>query len=617
LEKVRQRKVNLAPGGDTALSNLTATSKRREIAKRLERMARELGNDPLEIGEVKTDENFAAVIVRKVGGFDPGRLRVFAVALVKKQSGEWSAAPLPASFENSGAGYAPGSRQRLEQLENWMLREQVENLESLREQSASQMRQKIEVNLPTARLRSYSAGEVGEQFLAACGRRDLPAVLGFLGGLAAKLPDDWSQRLKAADHALAAGRDVTRPWRLLLSRDVAKVLVHHEEEQDRGLLSYACLDPQGAGHGTPRIEVVHFDLSKTDGGLWQINPDAEFLELGDGDPEVATESELDQDLVDAFPSKWSAAHPPSSHPTAEQAYQSLTAALHSGDLAALLKISKLDGSPQRAVKACTQAAATWWENHASASIRYALPLALKADETTAIALYQFFSARDPEQLDLKSFHFEKSASGWSWAPQPDAALTQEQQDWLAAETHRWPSQWQAKLLETVPECPKGGESPAPADQAARACVESWLAAAKQGNVKLALPWFTRLGELQSASIAFQNLGYEINGARLWEGEPAIVGVYRGKTWTAVGVKIAQKDGKLLFPLYPLIETASGPRIMAEISLILPENRTRKFLNNQALERLGKHATEASANDLRELLDTFNAQISQKAAPADP
>jgi hypothetical protein len=268
LEKVRQRKVNLAPGGDTALSNLTATSKRREIAKRLERMARELGNDPLEIGEVKTDENFAAVIVRKVGGFDPGRLRVFAVALVKKQSGEWSAAPLPASFENSGAGYAPGSRQRLEQLENWMLREQVENLESLREQSASQMRQKIEVNLPTARLRSYSAGEVGEQFLAACGRRDLPAVLGFLGGLAAKLPDDWSQRLKAADHALAAGRDVTRPWRLLLSRDVAKVLVHHEEEQDRGLLSYACLDPQGAGHGTPRIEVVHFDLSKTDGGQW-------------------------------------------------------------------------------------------------------------------------------------------------------------------------------------------------------------------------------------------------------------------------------------------------------------------------------------------------------------
>ena len=82
LEKVRLRKLNLEPGGDTALSPQTADSKKRKIAKSLERLARDLGSDPLEVGAVKLDEDFAAVLVRKVGGFDPHRLQVFPVALV-------------------------------------------------------------------------------------------------------------------------------------------------------------------------------------------------------------------------------------------------------------------------------------------------------------------------------------------------------------------------------------------------------------------------------------------------------------------------------------------------------------------------------------------------------
>src|SRR5688572_14656666 len=76
LEKVRLRKLNLEPGGDTALSAQTAAGKKKEIARRLERMAKDLGSDPLELGEIKQDENYAAVLVRKTGGFDPNRLQI-------------------------------------------------------------------------------------------------------------------------------------------------------------------------------------------------------------------------------------------------------------------------------------------------------------------------------------------------------------------------------------------------------------------------------------------------------------------------------------------------------------------------------------------------------------
>src|SRR6478735_8880521 len=162
LEKVRLRSLNLEPGGDTALSAQTAVEKKKEIARRLERMAKDLGSDPLEVGEIKQDENFAAVLVRKTGGFDPSRMQIFPVALVKRGA-EWAAAPVPASFENAGAGYAIALRKRLELLENWMLREQVADLENLREQSASRMRQKIEKSLTAKELKSYSATQAGER----------------------------------------------------------------------------------------------------------------------------------------------------------------------------------------------------------------------------------------------------------------------------------------------------------------------------------------------------------------------------------------------------------------------------------------------------------------------
>ena len=65
LEKVRQRNLNLQPGGDTALSAATGEEKRKEIGRRLDRMARDLGSDPLEVGVVKQDEEFAVVDVQR------------------------------------------------------------------------------------------------------------------------------------------------------------------------------------------------------------------------------------------------------------------------------------------------------------------------------------------------------------------------------------------------------------------------------------------------------------------------------------------------------------------------------------------------------------------------
>ncbi|MCX6867465.1 MAG: hypothetical protein NTV46_14845 [Verrucomicrobia bacterium] len=155
LEKVRAKTLDLEPGGDTALAPQTSAQKRREIARRLERVGRDLGRDPLEVGAVNLDDDLAAVLVRKTGGFDSSQWQVVPVALVRRGE-EWLAAPVPASFENSGTGYSAIVRKRLATLEDWMLREQVLDLEKLREQSAERMRRKIAESLPLATLRGFT-----------------------------------------------------------------------------------------------------------------------------------------------------------------------------------------------------------------------------------------------------------------------------------------------------------------------------------------------------------------------------------------------------------------------------------------------------------------------------
>ena len=580
LEKVRLRKLNLEPGGDTALTRQTADGKKRQIARQLERMARDLGSDPLELGSVKQDEEFAAVLVRKAGGFDPASLRVFPVALVRRGT-EWAAAPVPASFENAGTGYVIALRKRLEALENWMLREQVVDLEKLRHQVAERMRGKIETSLPVAEWRAYSAAQVGERFLRACDQKDVPALLGLLGGLSAKLPADWTVRLKSAER-LGTG-EVNHPLGPLAAPTVLQVLAASGSEG----FSIITLDPAGRGRKSPGpvIRTFPFTLSRGDDGGWRVD-----LPVMEADEEPAAED------AGEFTALWALAHPPVAQPDAGQAKSAFLKALGTKTAEAALAISQPGN--------CLAAAQVWWDIHDPAAARHALPLAFQVDDDAAVCLLQFFSTREPEILDARPFYFEKTAAGWWWSPAPGETLRERFQPWVETETKRQSGEWQQALLADSPVLPTL-KSAAPSEAEARRAVESWLDAARAADVPAALACTARLGEAGSAPTLLRNLGYEIAGFRNDGEEPAIVGVHQGKTWSVVVVR-AVRDGGASHPIYPVVRTAVGPRILAEIDLSAAGSRSREFLNKVALDRLEKAGFVAAAEELAELLTACRA-----------
>lgn len=620
LEKVRTKNLNLAPGADTALSPQTSEAKRKEIARRIERMAQDLGDDPLEVGAVKLDGDLAGVLVRKINGFDPNRMQIFPIALVK-YGVEWTAAPVPASFENSGVRHTAALRQRLTALEDWMLREQVLDLAQLRAQSAERMRRKIEEKLPTATLRALNYQQVVERFLSATKTRNLTEIFGLLGGLSAELPPDWPSRIMAAQNAVAADAEVTSPWRLLASNKILRTIVHQEEDDRSALISIVCLDPSGSttNPSRPLLQLVHLDLTKSKDGLWRINLPGHFLQKNESaddeagaEPDDGPDDDLDANLLDAFPAKLSESCPANPKPTVEEARKAVMSAFHEGDLSSIMRLIDLSGNSKTARESCIRAAQLWWILRAPAAVRRAIPLGLQEERQHAAATFQFFSTRNPDRLDLQILYFKKSATGWLWAPIPSPESTQPFGEWVELQTEKWKGQWQDVLLSDCPALDKLPEADPPTEEECRKLVESWLQAVHAGDITAALRFTARLNLPESKDNLLRNQGYELGDARKNKRPPPIVGVYREKNWAAVGTQM-ESDMKPISPLYSIVATPSGPRILPEIDLSASSKRSRDFLNKTSLKRLGKFNPDA-ATQLEKLFATHQSQVIKPEQP---
>lgn len=599
LEKVRAGTINLEPGGDTALTEHASATKREQISRRLKRMVMDLGSDPLEVGAVRLDGDLAAVLVRKSGSYDPSRNQIFPVAVVKR--GEtWAAAPVPASFENTGFRYATAQRERRAALQNWMLREQVLQLAILREQSLIKMRQIIETSLPLSTLRKLGSLQTGEHFLAACEQRKLPEILALLGGHANPLPDDWSRRITAAESAVSS-LETESQWRLLMATDVLRAIVHNEEDDSQALVSVACLDAASsdAQKSGPCIKLVHLELSKSPGGLWRIDLPEIFYDPQSAEIEEDDEVIQDSELLNHFPAKLAKLHPPVPEATAEAAFERLRERLQAHELVDLVRMIRPDSDGESARKNLLTATRLWQSIQDPAGGQHIMPLAQRSEVGKATAIWQFFSPRAPDRLKLVTISIEQSPAGWSWVPNGQEPSSDEELAWIDEQTTHWQENWRTPLFAesiTLEALPDGG---APEEEQARAVVEAWLHAIAKGDLVAALRLTARLKLPDSQTTVLRNLGYEMIGSPKNVEPTAITGTYSGKIWTAVAVSTMQ-DGKAAQPLYPVVSTPSGPRILAEVDLFASQSRSRDFLNKNALARLD--AFPPAADELREMLN---------------
>lgn len=609
LKKVREGEVDLKPGEDTAIQKQTTDAKLETIRKRLELLADELGEGSLELGEIRQDDGFAAVMVRQIGGFDDSGIQVFPVALVL-QGDLWRPAPVLASFENAVSGYSVSLRRRLAALESWMMRERVVELEKLVSRSAERARERIRNSIVGEDLEGDDLEKIMAAFLEACAKRNQAAVLGYLGGLGDPLPENWKQRLNASQAAVSKDAALEYPWRLIVSEDVVRVPVLLERTANDGMVSLACLDPaRAANHGTmEKILLFHFEFEKDRQGRWRIElPDS----LLKDDPELLDENEgLDVDLLDRFPAELRERRPLVTERSAEQALEEVLRGLKSGELSELLGRVDFNGKPKEARIACFEAAADWWSLNEPGTLRSPVRLGFKKEGMLAVAAFQWFSMNQPDHFQQKSLFFKNTGDGWVWTSGVVSPADRESHGilskWLKENEPEWRLSWRKTLLEPsvrldgVPLDRQAG------DPKVEALIKGWLEALEERDLEETLGYTAWLGGGDEIPMkGLRNLSYELSSAG--EQESRLTGIHRSGPWVAAAITHIRED-QTKHSFMPVLLTEDGPRLIPEIDLIAGTDRTRKFLNAASFDRLGDFLQGDELEPLKALFSGFEKSL---------
>ncbi len=611
LEKIRAGELDIEPGGDTALQRNTAPDKQKSIRSRMERLEQDLSGGTFELGSVKTEGDFAAVMVRKAGGFDSTRFQVFPVALVRNGK-EWTPAPVLASFENAVAGYTLPLRNRLEGLESWMMRERVVDLERLIGQASGRMREEIRRNIIGEHLEGEDIGLVVSGFLAACANGNQAAALGYLGGLSDPLPDNWTARMAASAAAVGARSKLEEPWRLAVSPQVFRVVVETDRSAKSGIVSYACLDPaRVGGRGTiSKIELLHFSLERDGSGRWRIELPAALLR---NDAEILAEDDgLDVDLLDRFPGKTREVIPLEVADSLEEAEAETLSALRSGKITELLAHVDLSGREKEGRVAATAAAETWWSVNAPGAHRFPVRLGMKTEGDSAVVAYQWFSGKEADRFRLETFYFRKREDGWVWTPGVVFPADREEHrvlsDWVKSSEPGWRLSWRETLLKPAVRIEKIPSGDAPAEEDVREFASKWMAALEKRDLSAALSLSAWIGDEGGERIpmkALRNLSYDLTsgdtGARI------LGRISTGGSWTAIEIS-DETEGDRKHAFVPVIMTPRGLRVLPEIDIFAGGGRTRDFLNEASFSSLEEVAGKKSVGKLEEIFERFQETL---------
>ena len=591
LAKVRDGKLDLQPGGDTALLEQTTDGKRESIRKRIARLGAELRGGELELGEVREDGGFAAAMIRKSGGFDSAEVQVFPIALVKRGD-KWLAAPVPASFENAVAGYTVPLKGRLAALESWMTRERVTDLERLVSESAERTRALIRNSIVGEDLEGDDLGKIADRFLEACAKGDRAAILGFLGGLSDPLPSDWVDRLNASKAAVSdkAG------WRWLVSPEVVRVRVREERNEKDGLVTLACLDPKRAD--TSGMRGVDLAFSRDGAGQWRIDL-PEFLVRGLADD---SGGDPDEALLDGFSAKLREQDPAVFSESARAAEAALMGALKTGSLRETLRRTDLGARTEEESKACKEAAEAWWSMRAPQAFRIPVELGFREEGLMAVFSYQWFSLSEPDRFELRSFIFRKTDKGWVWCPGTvPKALKRDQETlskWIEGMKPEWRLSWREIMLRPSVKLEQVDFVKTPTDEEARAVVDEWLKALEMKDLGAALACTAWLSDGQGVPMTvLRNISYEFSGTS--RGEAEFFRLHRSGSWVAATIRRVSGD-RVHDAFTPIVMTADGARLLPEVDLFAEDSRTRNFLNKAAFGRLGKILERGVVSELEKL-----------------
>ncbi|MFP6895182.1 MAG: hypothetical protein VCA38_01160 [Roseibacillus sp.] len=602
---------------ETVLSPHTGTIRRSAISQRLGRVGRYLRVNQFEFGILgeKHDGEFAAVILSAISKHDPLEVDVMALGLRKGKEETWGVAPVPGSFDNVYLGFDEGLRKRADALEFWMGSERLKRLRELHASTARAFRERMVKAVPLPLLEESNPAQLLEAFVDACLEGNLAAAMVLLGQFDGELTEE-DRRLQRVMSRGLQGLDRRGHWRLLTSPDVVRLVVQDDPGDDLDAEVNLLLFDPTAGE---QVNLLRFVMVRS-GKRWNIELPTS-LRLADEDRltfQRAVWRERDDDdeaIRNDFEKHFEQRYEPRRGKTLQDSGRQIEKVLREGSLKEFFSFVHRSPDLRESERriAYRGLGHFWTKIHKDSKAASDGELVEVIEHQDAgVLVFHLISTSQLDRLVLEPLVLMKDDAGWAIAP---GITTHGNYAGLAVKMRDHQNEVFGMFEEQKAELSKKAAeefllrfvSAAPADGAlvsveeAGQLVKTFRDRLRNGRLLEAFECCALLDSADGAWEALRSLSYEYRGARRAKSPDREITVNGGKPWVAVSLRVDSGPGSVPdYPMYLVVATKEGPRIVVDVGLRLATNKGREVLNKRVWARIDEQLEEKETALVRTL-----------------
>lgn len=594
----------------TALSPNCGINRRKEIREQLElyRKTSLENGSTYTLAEKKTDGAFSALLIRSENPAAPLSTRVHAVAMLRR--GEvWLPAPLPGTFANTGYGYDPAVEKTVRSLERWMAAQKITRETAARRAATDKLLGEIASREKEAGLAELNAEQAVLRFIQAVRAKDATRALAFMGTVSGRLQQPLEAALEQISRGMATD-DTDNDWHYLNSPSAVVQVM--KIDNSRNEVAVGFWDPLAK----TREKIIHFPFHWAGGKIFVRLPG--LLEVAllpkrerwrhrwrhrRGD-ETALRKTLPSTI---FKNRKAVATPNNS-----DLLEAVLKAQKSGDFSMLVPLLPQRGDyfgKDENRKKCLAWAGSLWQDLARLKSHPMRVLATLEQGDIALAPLQFAKPNRPGEFATVHVWMAKLDDGWHLLPED--SLTDSGGDKARATMRKLVKRLQSQqksqqekrtkeLIDRIVTLAPPLKLEAPSRENARILLTSFRALLRAKDTASALARCAVLEGTQKTQ-ALKNYNYAARGAADHTASDTFLGYSQAGKWAGVTLRTTSKSsGAVDYPLYIIVNTPEGERVLLDVDLRHATNKGRKLLNADAWKKLRSALPETSLADLKRL-----------------
>ena len=596
--------------GTTAISPHCEVSRRKEIRDQLElyyKTSLQKGDNFSLLAE-KTQGQFAAILIRSDNSLSPLNVRIHSIAMILRK-GKWLPAPIPGSFANSNYGYDAATEKTIQSLEKWMAKEKSDREAQARDKATRKLLNNISEKEQQINLSDLSPEQSVLQLIQAIRSMDAIKALAIMGASAEEVNSALMESVNNITQGLNIS-EIDNEWNLVKNPTV--IVRPLRVDKDKSEVAVGFWDPLAKSEA----QILYFPTLKSKGKTFTKLPTV---------LKVALMGERERDrrrwklrrndetqLKKKLPPEIFKNNQPQANSDSKRLLENTLKFYKAGDFTKLLTLIPCEGdffgTEDNQKKSLLELGSLWRKlnNVKENSLRV---LDILEDDKIALAPLQFTKITRPGEFITVHLWMIKQEEGWYLIPEnllsdyggEDTAKTMEKLMKQLESIQKDQQELHAReLMSNVVTLSPLPNLTAPSPEDSKKLLKEFRHHLRAKESLAALRCSAVLkGTDRTQTLRIFN--YAIRGASDHSEQDEIIGHTQSGNWLGITLKTTSKSSEMVdYPLYLILTTPNGVKILLDIDLRHATNKGRELLNSRALKKLSNNLPEDSLTEVKKI-----------------